>query len=342
MLDRFSATLVIPSGFLRPPLARLVFLLPLLLGSVAAQGPTFRSETSLVLVPTLVKDRDGRPIYGLEAKDFVVEDEGVEQAAGLDEEAESEPVSLVIAIQRGRRAAYEFPRIEGLGSMLDPLMSAGLTQAAIVEFDSRVELKRDFTPDGSLIARELKNLEAGDGGAAILDAVYFSEKLLDQVPANRQRVLLLISETRDHGSIWAGKMNELVDVVGSSKTSMYALTFSPSRSNLLDTMRGNNIGEMHEGPDLLAPVLMGVQAMRKNSPKAMAAMTGGEYESFSTRDAFENRMLDFTNHLHSRYLLSFVPKDPHPGMHSIRVTLKRPEAGKVLARSSYWAHGAGQ
>ena len=130
--------------------------------------------------------------------------------------------------------------------------------------------------------------------------------------------------------------------MGTSNTSMYALSFSPSRSNVLDTMRGNNTEEMNAGPDLLAPVLMGVEALRKNSPKAIAAMTGGEYETFSTLDGFENRMLDFTNHLHGRYLLSFVPKDPHPGVHTIRVSLKTPGTGKVLARSSYWAQGAGQ
>jgi len=337
MLEWGGATMLNSLAFLPSRKARLVFLLPLLMGTLAAQEPTFRTQTNLVLVPTLVKGGDGRPVYGLQAKDFVIEDDGIEQAVRLEEEAEAEPVSLVLAIQRGRRADYEFPRVQGLGSMLDPLMSEGLTQVAIVEFDSQVELKRDFTTNSSVIREELKNLQSGDGGAAILDAVYFSEQLLDQVPGNRQRVLLLVSETRDHGSVWARKIDQVVTLVGSSNTSMYALTFSPSRSNILDTMRGNNMGEMHEGPDLLAPILMGVQAMRKNSPKAIAAMTGGEYESFSTRDGFENRMLDFTNHLHNRYLLSFVPKDPQPGLHSIRVTLKRPETGKVLARSSYWA-----
>jgi len=333
-----------PLALLRSRIARLVVLLPLLMAGVVAQEPTFRSQTNLVLVPTLVKGGDGRLVYGLHAKDFVVEDDGMEQTVELDEEAEQEPVSLVIAIQRGGRAAYEFPRIQGLGSMLDPLMSEGLTEVAIVEFDSQVELKQDFTTDASLIAQELKNLQEvrGKGGAAILDAVYFAEKLLDRVPADRQRVLLLVSETRDHGSVWARKLNQVVTLVGSSNTSMYALCFSPSRSNLLDTMRGNNPEEMHEGPDLLAPVLMGMQAMRKNSPKAIAAMTGGEYETFSTRDGFENHMLDFTNHLHGRYLLRFVPKDPHPGAHSIRVSLKTPGTGKVLARSSYWALGSGQ
>jgi hypothetical protein len=33
---------------------------------------------------------------------------------------------------------------------------------------------------------------------------------------------------------------------------VYALAFSPSRSNILDTMRGNNKNEMNPSPDLLA------------------------------------------------------------------------------------------
>ena len=137
-----------------------------------------------------------------------------------------------------------------------------------------------------------------------------------------------------------------------SHTSMYALSFSPSRSNLLDTFRGNNTDEMHNGPDLLAahPVksngggelIMGVQALRRNSPKAIAEMTGEEYKSFSTSAGFETHMLEFTNSLHSRYLLTFVPKDPHPGAHSIHVALIKPTTGKVLARGSYWSLGQKQ
>jgi hypothetical protein len=48
-------------------------------------------------------------------------------------------------------------------------------------------------------------------------------------------------------------------------------------------------------------------------------------------------MVDFTNHLHSRYLLSFQPSDPHPGLHQIRVRLQQPNGATVLARGSYWA-----
>ena len=79
-----------------------------------------------------------------------------------------------------------------------------------------------------------------------------------------------------------------------------------------------------------------------NTPKAIASQTGGEYELFESRKRFETRMIDFTNHLHNRYVLSFEPKNPKPGLHEIRVRLKEPGTATVLARSSYWVAAPAQ
>jgi hypothetical protein len=246
----------------------------------------------------------------------------------------------VIAIQRGRRANYEFPRIRGLSAMLDPMVEAGLGRVAIVEFDSQAELIQDFSSSSEKIAQSLKELQPGDGGAAILDAVDYSVKMLEKAPKERQRLLLLISETRDHGS--QAKVEDVVAEIGQSNTAVYALAFSPSRSNVLDTMRGNNVEEMNPLPDLLAPLMMAVQAMRKNTPQTVASMTGGEYEMFATGKNFDLRMIDFTNHIHGRYLLSIEPNNPHGGLHEIRVRLRNPGDRTVLARSRYWVAGAPQ
>jgi VWFA-related protein len=311
--------------------------LALLCGIAISQETTLRSQSNIVLIPALVKDQHGEIVYGLEAKDFIVEDDGVEQSVRLDEAPEGQPISLVIAIQRGRRADYEFARMRGLKSMLEPIFALGTARVALVEFDSQVNLTRPFTKDESVVDADLNSLQPGDNGAAILDAVSYSITMLRQEPDDRQRVLLLISEQRDHGSL--AKIDDTVAAIGQSNAVMYALAFSPTISNILDTERGNNLNEMHPGPDLLAPIVMTVQAMRKNVPKTIASMTGGEYELFATRKKFEVRMNDFDNHLHSRYLLSFAPRSPHSGMHQIRVRLKEPRNRTVLARSSYWAEG---
>lgn len=302
-----------------------------------AQETKLHSQANVVLIPALVKDRDGEIVYGLEAKDFLVEDDGVEQAARLDEAPEGQPVSIAVALQIGRRAAYEFQRIQHIDSMLEPIVDAGHAEVALIEFDSQVHVLHGFTGDSAQISSDLQQLQPGDGGAAILEAVDQSIKLLETAPPGHQRVLLLISETRDHGSHI--KIPNAVAEIGKANAVLYALAFSPSLSNILDTGRGNNIGEMGPSPDFIGPMITAVQAMRKNAPKAIAAMTGGEYELFATRNKFEVHMIDFTNHLHSRYLLSIAPRNPHPGLHQLRVRLREKSSDAILARTSYWAEG---
>jgi VWFA-related protein len=306
-----------------------------------AQEPGFTARANLVPVPTLVRDKDGNAVYGLHEKDFILEDNGVEQEVHLDEEAEPQPISLVIAVQTGRRAYREFGRLTGLSSMLDPVLSNPNNEAAVVFFDSKLTLAQDFTSNGNLAEADLKSISSGDDGAAILDAVAYSARLLARRPEGRQRVLLLIGETRDHGSQFA-KLDDVVRLIGETNTSVYALPFSPYKSQQLDVLRGANRDEWTPGMDILEKLAVARQAIRKNTPKALALMTGGEYELFTSRNGFETDMVSFANHLHSRYLLSFEPKNPLPGLHQIRVRLRNPEGNEnVLYRSSYWVSETG-
>ncbi len=308
--------------------------------ATAQEEPGFTTQANLVPVPTLVRDGNGQPVYGLHEKDFILQDDGVEQAVHLDEAAQAQPVSMAVAVQTGRRASREFGRMAGLGSMLDPVFSDPNNEAAIVFFDSKLSLARDFTNNGDLVESDLKTLHSGDGGAAILDAVAYSVRLLARRPEGRQRVLLLISETRDHGSRFS-KIDDVVRLVGETNTSVYALPFSPYGSQQLDVVRGANRDEWNPAFDFIEKFAVARQAMRKNTPKALAALTGGEYELFATRKGFETDITSFANHLHSRYELSFQPKNPHSGLHQIRVQLRNPGNQTVLFRSSYWAAEAG-
>jgi VWFA-related protein len=313
------------------------FALPLFAPSAVPQESTFKAQSNLVSVPTLVKDVNGNAVYGLRAEDFLIEDDGTEQVVHLNETPENEPISLVIAVQCGRRARREFGRVSGLASMLDPILGSPNNEAALLLFDSKLNLARDFSSDVDLIEKDLRNLQPGDGGAAILDAVAYSARLLARGPAGRQRVLLLISETHDHGSHFA-KLDDVVRLIGTTDIAVYALPFSPYLSQQLDATRGANMDEWPRNVDLIEKFAALRQALRKDTPRALMRMTGGEYEMFATRNGFETRLNTFANHLHSRYLLTFEPKDPRPGLHTIRVRLRDQARNEtVLFRSSYWA-----
>jgi hypothetical protein len=246
----------------------------------------------------------------------------------------------VIAIQTGRTATAEFKRMKGLSILLDQIVGQPQVQTAIVTFDSQVDLLQDFSFAADSILNHLKKLPSGDGGAAILDAAHYSVKLLDKQPQDSRRVLLLISETRDHGS-HAVKIDDVVAAIADSNTVVYTLAFSPTVSNVLDNLRGyKNDDVKGNGIDVITLLVLARNALKQNAAKAIASMTGGEYELFKSRKSFENFMMEFANHLHSRYLLRFGPKNPRPGLHDVRVKLLQPGGYVILARRSYWVGGS--
>jgi VWFA-related protein len=310
-------------------------------------SPTLRTQSNVVFAPALVKDKAGKLVFGLQAKDFIIEDDGVPQQVSMDEAEPQEAVSLVVAIQSGRSALSEFQRMKGLSAMLDQIVGQPQVQTAVVVFDSEVNLAQDFSFDSTSTEAFLKSMMGGprrnmpDGdrsGAAILDAVHYSVRLLGKQADDSRRVLLLISETRDHGS-HAVTIEDVVAAISESNTVVYTLAFSPTASTAMDTLRGE--WDARTDPagwnlDILRLAKMAREAMRKNVSKETSFLTGGEYELFTSRKNFEKFMAEFANHLHNRYLLRFEPKNPRPGLHEVRVRLREPGDLVILARRSYW------
>jgi hypothetical protein len=50
--------------------------------------------------------------------------------------------------------------------------------------------------------------------------------------------------------------------------------------------------------------------------------------------------MTIANHMPNRYMLSFQPRSPHPGFHSIALRLRDYPEVRITARKSYWADEA--
>jgi VWFA-related protein len=296
--------------------------------------PTIRVNTSVVLVPTLVEKPSGEVVYGLTEKDFTLEDNGVKQDIHVDDDLDSQPVSLVVCMQRGRSSALEFDKLAKLGPLLDLFTAGGRGEVALVEFDSKPMYREGFSRDTANITEDLQQLRPGDGGAAIFDAVGYSVDLLEHRPPDHRRVLLLISESRDHGSKNVSAQ-DLVERIGTSNTLVLSLTYSPTKAGLMDWGKGN--GEGGSSMNLLAPLMMAIAAVHKNAARELAVMSGGEYAAFTREKAFQDRVDELASHARNRYILSFRPTDLAPGLHNIQVKLNNDYNARVVARASYWA-----
>jgi hypothetical protein len=278
----------------------------------ADNGPTttLQVQSQLVFVPTTVTLGKEDVLYELKANQFVVEDNGVPQRVRLDESDEVRPLSLVVAVQCSRSAIAEFDKLQGLPTMLDAVLGGAPAEVAVIQFGTGEELLAGFTHDEATRDRALSKIRPceDDGGANIFDAVDYANTLLEAHKAKGRRAVLLISETRDHGS--ETRAETVIRELGRSNTIVDAASFSPERDEMVDDL------------------------------------SGGEYINFRTQKAFDHGMDMFANHVHNFYMLSFVPRfgdgagAAAPGLH--RITVKVPEYPKVTLRyrESYWAEGA--
>jgi VWFA-related protein len=296
------------------------------------ETPTLRVTTNEVLVPTLVEKHDGEVVYGLKPDDFVLEDNGVPQKIRVQEEMDTAPVALVVAVEEGGVSALEFDKLAKLGPLLDMFLTDGRSQAALVGFDSHPHLIRDFTDSSDDIGDALTHLEQGDGGDAILDTVSYAVDLLQDEPKQYRRVLLLVSEKRDHGSSHT-KPEQLVAKIGRSDVLVLSISFSPSRAEFLHDVKDSGDDRIMNP---ISSIAMIAQAFKKNVAKEVAGMSGGEYNTFTGDKAFEQRIVDAAKHARNRYLITFSPSNPAPGLHTIRVKTVQDYGARIVARANYW------
>lgn len=307
--------------------------LPQALPGSAEPVETLRVTTNEVLVPTLVERGPGEVVYGLKPSDFVLTDNGVPQKLRVEEEMDTAPVALVVVVEQGRSAALQFDKLARLAPLLSIFLGNGKGEAALVGFDSTPRLLQDFTRSTDDLDDQLKHLQPGDGGAAILDTVGYAVQLLESQPREYRRVLLLISEERDHGSKHV-KPEKLVERIGASNVLVLSLTYSASRAELLHDLKDSGDQRVMS---MIGTLLMAEQALKKNVSRELAVMSGGEYAPFTRDKGFEERVTEVAQHVHNRYLLSFNPEHPTPGLHTLRVRLTRDYGARVVARANYWA-----
>jgi VWFA-related protein len=320
----------------------------------------------LVLVPALVRTKSGELVFTLTAKDFTITDDGIEEKVALEENTDGEPLALVIAVETGGSGARQLDKYIHLATTIEAVVGNVPHKIAVVGFDSVPTLLQDFTSDLDVVDGAIRGLSPGNGGAAILDGLGFSIDLLRKQPPEYRRAILLLSETIDHGSHM--KLREAVREISDTNTAIYSLGFSSSKSEIkgeASKLNNNEPGPpggcMAKDPNAdsdtnraaqtweclseIAPplraakmaVLLTMNGLRRNVPESVAQLTGGEYFHFGNARSLESSLLTISNHVPNRYVLSFQPQSPHPGLHVIELRLKDHPSLVVTARRNYWA-----
>lgn len=317
----------------------------LVAGAAAQDSPVIRREAKLVLVPVLVTEKDGLLPDPLTAKDFVVTDDGAAMNVRMEDRS-SQPLAVLVVMQTGGAAPRQFANYRTLETMLEYVAGAAACKFGLLSFDSKPEGMVRFSRDVGKLHDAIQAPEAGDGGAAILDAVSTGVDLLSVLPQTTRRVMLLLSQPQDDGS--KTPVADLLRKMSENNVEVYSLTFSPEKTELLDSLKGprhanppyalSPVGPVAMGVfDLGKPLSMALHAIQKDAAAEMAVLSGGESFRFDDKAALERQMAILANHLPNRYLLSFQPTTDKEGLHRIEVRIPAHPDLTVHARSAYWA-----
>ena len=342
--------------------------------SPISQVPTITARSNLVLVPVLVKTKGGKVVFPLAAEDFVLTDDGVPQSVRVEPDTDSQPLALAVIVQTGGQGASHLHDYSNLGAVLDAVIGDVPHRVAVIGFDSKPRLERDFTTDTDAAARAIAALSDGGPGAAILDALNFGIDLLRKQPPAYRRALLLFSETVDSGS--QTSFDDAVRAVQDTNTAIYSFGFSTARTAVKheasklpapggsdhsnepyapggcmshdpnadpDAHGKRSVQALDCASDLLPPLrlariafLAAKDGLKENVPRSVAHLTGGEYFAFKDATTLTRHLVTISNDVPNYYVLSFRPQSPHPGFHALELKVKDKPEFEVRARKGYW------
>ncbi len=313
---------------------------------------------NVVIAPTVVLDKEGNFVNGLQPHDFRLFDNDKVQDIRVD--MTFQPIDVVVCIQADAVTEDVLPKIRKLGSLLEGLVVGEQGTVAIIAFDHRIRVMQDFTSDPGKIKVALEQIKPGSSQSRQIDAVNDAVRMLSKRVKDRRRVLMLISETRDKGS--EGKLRETLVAAEIHNVLVYTINMSRFLNTLLaktPVPRPDPIPAaarhmpaggaatpttmaQYSGTGNVLPAFVEIFRAAKaifvsNPAEVLTRYTGGREYSFMTQKALEEAVGKIGEELHSQYLISYNPNNKlEGGWHTIRVEVRGRAGLEVRTRPGYW------
>ena len=325
--------------------------------------PEFKIGVQQVVAPVSVLNKNGDLVDGIEPSRFRLYDNGVAQNIAVD--VSVQPISVVIAIQQSDRVEAVLTQIRKIGPMIQPLVTGDNGEAAVISFDSRIQEKTSFTNDPDKLVKAINSIHAGNTPSRMIDAVERGVSMLHNRPANRRRIILLISETRDVSS--EARLRETLINAQLNNVTVYTIDISrlvtsltskpqppapdpfppaarnlpgPSPSTPTTVAQAYQIGNSVEFIPLLKEIYLGVKRVFVENPaEVLSESTGGTQFGFHKQHGLEDAIESLSHEIHNQYLLTYTPTNlKEGGFHEIRVDIDMPNL-TVRTRPGYFIGG---
>ena len=243
------------------------------------QQSPIRVEVEAVNVLVSVTDRKNRFVTNLGENRFHIYENGVRQRITNFTHETELPLRIALLIDTSSSVRLKLDFEKQAATQFLRMVMRPPDRALLVEFDTGVSLRHDFTSSPGAITEEIRALRAG-GGTALLDALYTVSREKMTNPETRQAIVIL-SDGVDQNS--EQTLENIVEAVHRSGAMIYA------------------IGTSRFGAD--------VQEEGEETLEKLAEETGGRaffpYSTATLNRAFET----LNEELRSQYSLTYVPRN---------------------------------
>ena len=323
-------------------------------------------RVTLVNMPVTVRNSKGDMVHDLDAKDFRITDNGVEQRISHFDLG-GDPVSVLVLIETSSRIEPILPEMRKTGILFTQTVMGPEGEAAVVGFNDGVDKLQDFTSDGDAIEKAVTKLQTGTSGSRLYDAIAVGVEMFNSrrpqptaEKPGRRRVMLVMSETVDAGS--EAKLGEVLREAQLANVTIYSVGLSTTRSELHSKPKDSRPApiappgittlppppgtipttdaNLSGGADLLGLAIWAVKhadnKVKDHAMEVASTATGGEHLATYKDRSIEKAIDEIGGELHSQYSISYAPSDSNAvGYHEIKVDVDRKNL-KVRARPGYY------
>src|SRR2546426_10106249 len=289
------------------------------------EGSVVRVNTSLITVPAVVMDRNGRYIANLKKEDFRIYEDGVEQSVAYFASVER-PFTVALMLDVSGSTQSQLSQIREAANTFVSRLRANDRMMAIT-FDGQIHVLTE-AEDVSTIRRTKLHIPAVTDGTVLYDAVDFALKRMAQIPG--RKAIVLMTDGVDQNSV--ATLKSTLNDIAEQDVLIYTVQYNtlPQLPQRLSQIKNEKARRK------VQERLMKGYAVSEPYLRMLAEKTGGRFYRADDLSDVGPAFEAITSELGVQYSLGYYPKQNSSAgaERGIKVRVRYPNL-VVRARDSY-------
>jgi Ca-activated chloride channel homolog len=239
---------------------------------------TLKVDVKLVNVYVTVTDAHGSPIAGLKKENFVVREDGREQAISVFDKESAVPLSIALAIDTSLSTRHDLPLEQSSAKRFAHAILRPVDALSVFGFSESVSQTIPYTADLKHIDEGIDHIRLG-AATALFDAVYLASRSLDR--RQGRKVMVLITDGGD--TISRVDYKEAARAAEEAEALVYSIIVVP-----IENSAGRETGGEHALIQL-------------------SEDTGGKYYYATSMSQLDEAFRQISDELRTQYLLAYYP-----------------------------------